>query len=440
MKKTQLMMKIRSGFFVIPLVLMAVFFSRCQDEKISKSTYNPAKDIVCNQFLPDSGGVGTKLIIIGENFGSDTSLIKVTVNNKIARVIGVNDTRIYAVVPSRADTGMVSLTIGKGETAQSFTFPRKFIYQFKQNVTTLSGKTKDSGEGDVVDGTLAEAWFNTPVWLALDNDNTIFVLEEYRGVRAISIRDGKVTTPMRIGGAISRPRTIDFSLSQDTLYLTNDQGSNDGAGVSIMTRNNGFMNPKTYAQSSQTNAAIVNPVDGEVFFNRYGDGMIFRYNKTTGKGEEQFRLDENEMELSFCFTKDGKTLYIICRNRHYIFKADYDFKTKKISNPRTFIGKKGTAGNLEGLGLEARINQPCEAATDYDGNLFVADSENHCIRKITPDGVMTTYAGIAGQAGYVDGEPLKSKFRNPEGLAIDKNGVIYVADKKNHRIRKILIE
>jgi hypothetical protein len=443
MKGMLLTKKSGVNVLILPLIIMSVLFSFCtDDETVSKPVYDPDQDLVLNDFIPDSGGVGEKLIIMGENFGSDTSLVRVTVNEKNARVIGVSNTRIYAVVPSRADTGLVSVTVGdqeKGNT-QSFTFDENFYYQFRKNVSTIAGQTDDEGEGDVVDGKLSEAWFNTPVWLALDRDNSIYVLEEYAGVRKISPYENMVSTPYRIGGAITRPRTIDFSLSEDTMYLTNDQWDANGASIALLQRSHGFMNPKVVMQSQTTNAAHVNPVDGEVFFNRYSDGMIFRYDRKTHQRIQQFRLDENDMELSFSFTRDGKTLYMICRNRHYIFKADYDFATKSLSNPVVFAGRKNQAGNMVGLGQEARFDMPCQGVTDSEGNLYVADKNNHCIRMITPDGNVSTFAGVAGEEGYADGQPNVSKFRAPEGLAIDKNDVLYVADTENHRIRRILVE
>ena len=70
---------------------------------------------VFESFSPDSGGIGTQLIIRGQNFGSDPSYLKVTVNNKEAAIVGASDDIIYAIVPARADTGYVRLFVGKGD-------------------------------------------------------------------------------------------------------------------------------------------------------------------------------------------------------------------------------------------------------------------------------------------------------------------------------------
>jgi sugar lactone lactonase YvrE len=93
-------------------------------------------------------------------------------------------------------------------------------------------------------------------------------------------------------------------------------------------------------------------------------------------------------------------------------------------------------GYVDGQGSEARFNFPSGIAVDADGNLYVADTANHSIRKIMPDGEVTTLAGN-GEPGNVDGPGADARFRAPEGIAIDGKGNVYVADTGNHRVRKI---
>ena len=77
---------------------------------------------------------------------------------------------------------------------------------------------------------------------------------------------------------------------------------------------------------------------------------------------------------------------------------------------------------------------------DNDGNMFVADYGNHCIRMISADNIVTTVAGQPGVAGYKDGGPVESLFKNPWGVAVNEQGDIYIADWGNARIRKLVIE
>src|SRR4029077_8989504 len=76
-------------------------------------------------------------------------------------------------------------------------------------------------------------------------------------------------------------------------------------------------------------------------------------------------------------------------------------------------------------------------ATDSAGNVYVADSENRAIRKITPEGVVSTLAGTAGATGSADGSGAAASFNYPDGVAVDNAGNVYVADAGNNTIRKI---
>jgi sugar lactone lactonase YvrE len=102
----------------------------------------------------------------------------------------------------------------------------------------------------------------------------------------------------------------------------------------------------------------------------------------------------------------------------------------------TTLAGSGKPGFAEGRGEEASFDNPEGIAVDRDGNVFVADSKNHRVRKITPDGMVSTLAG-SGIAGYADGTGAEASFNKPIGVAVDKDGNVYIADVNNHRVRKI---
>lgn len=102
----------------------------------------------------------------------------------------------------------------------------------------------------------------------------------------------------------------------------------------------------------------------------------------------------------------------------------------------TVAGSPGNFGSADGPGAQATFWFPHSVVTDSAGNIFVADLK-HTIRKIDPTGVVSTYAGAAGIIGFVDGPGAQARFHQPEGVATDSAGNVYVADSGNNAIRKI---
>jgi hypothetical protein len=103
----------------------------------------------------------------------------------------------------------------------------------------------------------------------------------------------------------------------------------------------------------------------------------------------------------------------------------------------TFAGTAGVMGAADGTGSAGRFNFPTGVALDPAGVLYVVDTTNNTIRRITPSGVVTTLAGLAGVSGLDDGSGPDALFNHPGGLAVDVAGYIYVADTGNSAIRRI---
>ena len=102
-------------------------------------------------------------------------------------------------------------------------------------------------------------------------------------------------------------------------------------------------------------------------------------------------------------------------------------------------GVGGQAGYTNSVGTNARFNAPADLCVDAVGNLYVSEAGNQDIRKVTPDGVVSTVAGNnpPNAQGYVDGAPNVAQFSNPLGITIDPAGYLYVADYSNGAIRRI---
>lgn len=447
---------------VLPLCLVLLSFSVicCNDEiKSDAEPIHPPKTDVestFETFYPDSGGMGTKLIIKGTNFGTDTNYVRVTVNNLKAKVVRVNENILYAVVPARADTGYVRLYIKKGEEEQEYASDREFRYLFKSNVSTLIGKPRslDNNEESTprVDGPYQEALPRRPWQITTDKDGTIYWADEGRdqnkrgALRKAS--NGEVETIVyNSSGPYQSCNGLVFSLTQDTLFMPNRWVSGDvknNTCVMYATRDANFINVKSLIEFPQasTNSVAIHPKTGELFFDHNSEGAVYRYNKEApDKYEKMFNVrgSYNNMEMRLLFNPEGDVLYLILRAKHCIYKVSYDATTHTFGTPEPFVGEWFTSGYTNGEGLAARFNTPSTPCLDPEGNLLIPDKGNHCIRKVTPKGVVTLYAGKPGEGGHSDGLPDKAKFKNPEAVAFHKN-TLYVADRENHCIRKVVIE
>ncbi len=103
----------------------------------------------------------------------------------------------------------------------------------------------------------------------------------------------------------------------------------------------------------------------------------------------------------------------------------------------TFVGQMATPGSQDGSGLQAQFDTPCGIAIGPGGDFYISDTGNHTLRKITPTGVVTTMAGRPGESGFTNGTGGAARFNSPLGIAVGANGTVYVADSGNQLIREI---
>src|ERR1051325_656413 len=158
--------------------------------------------------------------------------------------------------------------------------------------------------------------------------------------------------------------------------------------------------------------------------------------KTSRFGLQFLKFDFSSVKLtrSDFFSLGALTLlaYVVLGNSMASAQSSYEPFTFS-----SFAGRASGPGSADGNGANARSFLPIGITIDSGGNVFVADSENFTIRKISPAGDVTTFAGQAGSQGSSDGFGSAARFSFPAGLAVDLSDNIYVADFGNHTIRKI---
>lgn len=417
---------------IIPFVGI-VFLVACSKGEDQQENYNPNQPVVISHFSPDIGSAAAKIVITGENFGSDTSLVKVTIGGKPAAIIGVSPNKIYALSPRRLEPkNTVEVTIGE----QHQIFEKQFRYQLLQTVSTLSGKVNADGSGGAVDGSLAQATFNDPKYLNIDNENMLFVMQyaSSKNLRIVDIPQNKVSTVP--AGVVKSFHGMVIRKSDNMPIIIDRDG--DPKLLYTLPPFNSWLPSLLYQDEVDEfswPADIAYDQDREIFYVQdYTFGKILAVDAITMKSlGEIYRTGANEL-TRLALDKEGR-LYISRTASHHIVR--FDPMTKKAE---VFAGEQGVAGSNDGPRLYAHFRNPEQMVFDELDNLYIADSGNHCIRKIDPNGEVTVYAGQPEKSGFSDGLPKESLFNQPTGLALDSEGVLYVADWKNHRIRTIIVE
>jgi sulfur carrier protein ThiS len=267
---------------------------------------------------------------------------------------------------------------------------------------TLAGS---SGAGSA-DGTGRVAGFYHPTGVAVDTNGKVYVADYNNHTIRKVTPAGVVTT---LAGLASSSGSADGTGSAARFYYPAGVAVDNNGNVYVADQNN-------HTIRQVTPAGVVTTLAGSAGApgTNDGTGSTARFNLPNGVA-----VDSNGS----------------------VYVADYSNHTIRQVTPTgavtTLAGLAGSSGTNDGTGSAARFYNPTGVAVDNNGNIYVADQNNDTIRQVTPAGVVTTLAGLAGSLGSADGTGSAARFARPTGVSVDSSGNVYVADYFNHTIRQV---
>lgn len=275
-------------------------------------------------------------------------------------------------------------------------------------ITTVAGNGEEGYSGD--GGMATAAKLNNPEGIDLDNQGNLYIAD----------RDNHCIRKVDTQGFIT------------TIAGDSNEGYSGDGGMAIVAQLN---DPVSVMVDTSGNLYIAD-MDNHRIRKVDTQGII---TTIAGNGEEGYSGDgytatQAQLNLPHDMALDVEDmLYIADTHNHCIRQVD----TTGIIT--TFAGnyEEGFSGDYNTATM-ARFNDPESLVLDKQGNLYITDMDNHRVRQITPQGIITTIAGN-GEEGYSgDGETATAaELNNPEGIALDTQGHLYIADTHNHRIRKL---
>ncbi|GAC1313818.1 MAG: hypothetical protein NVSMB24_37610 [Mucilaginibacter sp.] len=325
------------------------------------------------------------------------------------------------------------------------------IGQNAPSVSTFAG----SGTAGTLDGTKEQAQFNGPTGIAIDASGFLFVADKQNNMVRIISPQGVVNTIAGTGasGFANGKDTAKFSFPagvgvnyRGNLFVADENNSsiraiNTLGVVSTFAGNGsaGLANGTGAAALFNTPTGIIADAKGNVYVADNGNNLI---RKITAQGVvttlagSGVRGAINGTGIAASFNQP-QALAVDSAGNLYIADMGNNLVRKiTAQGVVTTLAGSGSAGSANGTGTAASFNGPAGIAVDAIGNVYVGDSNNNLVRKITKDGVVTTLAG-SGTAGKANGPLSSATFNGPQGIAVDTYGRLYVADTGNSLIRRI---
>lgn len=429
------------------------FFSCKSENEGPSKNHDASKPIVLKTFYPNEGGARDKVLLDGENFGNDPSKISVYFNNAKATVISSSGNRIYAIVPRLpGDNPHISVVVG----SDSVVYKDRFTYHIQAQVSTVTG----NGQKNFKPGTLSEAEVYGK-YLELDAEGNIFM--SWRdggdpatfGVARINEKQN-IVTPLIESIATGRILFANgLTVDRTTGMLTAAHESTKEVIFTFDPREAWYPRQRNVKYSTADFNSIVEadryknfvtfcPYDGHLY-TRYRDGKIAKIDPQTLEAKIVHQGPYGSQYGQAINPAKPWLLYITLHSNATPTEFRQGISVLDLRDPNGTGGFKrlnapGGSGFRDGPIADALFNYPKDIKFDNNGNMFVADYGNHCIRMVSADNIVTTVAGQPGTPGYKDGGPVESLFNQPWGVAVNEQGDIYIADWSNARIRKLVIE
>ena len=458
MKNNNNMKRWQPHWILLGLIMLCLTHCK-QDDVKQEGIYDPTKPVSITDFYPKQGGVGNNIILYGDNFGNDISKIKVVIGGKIAKVIGLKNNSIYCIIPEEAfgeDIQVSILDADKNELTRT-SAKEPFSYTRKWLVSTFLGKYYQVGtDFQEKEGPFNDCGaFKGILWLSFDpkNSNHLYFTAGTNSSRLIDFEKQYVSY---FRTNLDKVSIISWKVdgNQD-MILSHDHTSDTKYGNYKFSRESDFVQKQAievYARS--VNGSMVHPQNGELYYSRYRGGDVRRYDFLTKEDKLAFPNPYNPVAIYLVVHPSGDYAYLMEYDKHYIMRADYDREKKTFKAPYTICGAAGTAGYADGIGTNARLNNPVQGVfvknPDYEVkggdqyDFYFCDKANHAVRILTPQGRVSTFAGRGnnGTSGYANGDLLtEARFNNPQAIAYDeKKKCFYVGDTGNWLIRKIAKE
>jgi uncharacterized protein (TIGR03437 family) len=278
-------------------------------------------------------------------------------------------------------------------------------------ISLIAGTASTSGfSGD--GGQASSAELNSPANVTVDSNHNIYIVDKGNGrIRKVST-SGVITT---VAGSTA-----------------NGTWAGDGGPAISASLNS----PNGIAFDSAGNMYIADTGNNVVRkVNTSGTISTVAGNNIAGYGGDGIAATTANLSSPTSVALDSTgNLYIADANNNCIREVTTDQIIHTVAGQCPYPLFEGDGGPA----IQAKLNKPFSIALDAYGDLFIADTENEVLREVTPDGIINTIAGTPTTTGFQDGPALQAKFSSPSGIAIDASGSIYIADKSNFRIRKLL--